>query len=1829
MESNNGEKFIGRLTLDLNKLKEDISQANKILEDLSKVKIDSIDIESGKKSIEVLRSIEAEFEKLKTASGKSFDSDIFRNIEEQLSKLGITLDSNTTKITKFYKGTSEEAKNGANTFKQITEQIDELGRKYQEIKNLEINENGEILDKGSVTKVTENLEKEEKARNEIQAAIKKTINAREEERRTIEENQAKNINKQLDQEEKDRQKIESEISKTINAREQERRIIEENQATAINKSLEQEYRDRQKITEQLEKQRVAELKEYTQIQANSSAYLKLSESISQISSKSSLAMGSGNANNTFLDRMKISAAYAGSAVVIASVTGEIRNAISTNTEYEKNLVDLGRVLDSNKKSLQDFGQYAVRTSKEFGQDLGGIQSAMSSLAAQGVSAKKDLESMTKTVSLGLNTSEITNSNEMVQLLVSSMKQLGINFSDSEKVLDSWNKTADISMAKTADFAQVTDKAGMTSKDMGISLNQLNGITAVLADNTGKSGNEIGDALKSMENRLERPKTLETLRGYGIEVMKDKDHFKDFGDIVKEVSSALDKFGDNTTQSNSILDALGGTMRKDWIDVLAKNWKDVDKFAKQSANSAGYSAKKNAQAMSTVEKQVKVLEASVKEFFVTLGQSGGLTEIRTVVNGANDVVQALEGVNKGFGSLLLLIPQVALAIKGLNFASNAITGKSWKQLFNDHGGESTASIKAYSSAVKSVQRDVASGNITLEESATILDVIRQKVGLSKAQVDIFAAAEENLKAKVAAGTMTEEEASEALEAMQIKMKATTVSAEEASSANNALSVAQKSATLSTMGLNLALGGIVGALTIGLSMAISDIIEKHEEQKQKVDKLKQGYEDLTKAMKDNSITADNDDYKNLEKEQSTLENALKRKAELEGKINSVNKSKKNDKWGNSLGDTGKLKDFQSELNKVNKVISETQKNLDTTGYSYDKTTGKIKLLSEASEQIANNKSIEGVARDLTENSDKAKTSIGQLIQSYVTLYKQSDKTALESQKQKGLAQQLALVFGDLTLSTDKNGDTIIKNASALQKDTEAFIKGNAVVKDAILNDKELQQAQEKINKAIQSTTNSYKSYLSYSNQIERNNKLDAQSVADIKKNHQELVPYLNNTKQLYSKIQQGISSFKNTVVMSYAQMQMAEQKNYSKLGAEYQQYTKLQRQISKNKGSSKELADAKKQVGKIAQDLANKIKGLSTVTDKNGNVTLKAGNKEKEIIKILKSEGNTYKELEKIKLGSSKSTTMIEDGNTAVTQKQAQYRIGYYTKEAKMIAAKAKVKINASTLEIKAGQALTSKAQKNAKERIKALQEEIDSLKEASKEIDKLFEQAQSAADSSMNTVDSDNIGDYASEDAAEKAEEKAEKAEEKAEKKQQEAEEKAERQREETQRKAEEAQRKAEEQQRKSLEEEKKHMDEALESSYKIEKQHQQEIIDMYKSQLDELEKKHALQESNNEQQEYENKLLEDKQKLENAQTEKTVRDITTGQWITDSDAIYEAQKQLNEDQKEYDQWKEEQDYKQQEDTLNGQLESAQSKMDEIENNYQNQKDNVDQSYESKEEALGGYVDGTDYVPESGFYDLVEDGKPELVVKSSKQFLPKGSMVINNENLNKLGSITSNQATEKAPSPNSSNDINEISVNAKPIVSLVKDITKSLLSFEKNSSNFSKNTLKNIGDAITDNKELTLTPQQKFQQDIDKTISQFVNNTINYGKNSDKNIGQGISDEKQNVIDPINLLTAEEAQLLNDFSKSCASYGSDLVTELGNGVKSSEDNLTNIVQDLTQKVITKFKEGFGIHSPSRVMYEIGDYLMQGLINGMSDNDVTEFIKSQVSSAIGVAGGGASG
>ena len=129
----------------------------------------------------------------------------------------------------------------------------------------------------------------------------------------------------------------------------------------------------------------------------------------------------------------------------------------------------------------------------------------------------------------------------------------------------------------------------------------------------------------------------------------------------------------------------------------------------------------------------------------------------------------------------------------------------------------------------------------------------------------------------------------------------------------------------------------------------------------------------------------------------------------------------------------------------------------------------------------------------------------------------------------------------------------------------------------------------------------------------------------------------------------------------------------------------------------------------------------------------------------------------------------------------------------------------------------------------------------------------------------------------------------------------------------------------------------------------------------------------------------------------------------------------------------------------------------------------------------------------------------------------------------------------------------------------------------------------------------------------------------YGVDMVKNLGSGIQNNIRYATTPTNNMASSTKSVVTGLIQQCPTMGQQVVQEIGSGIQSNVGNLTGIVKELTNKVITAFRTGFGINSPSRVMYELSKFIPAGVIKGISSVDIQKFIKNWIGDISSMAGG----
>lgn len=120
---------------------------------------------------------------------------------------------------------------------------------------------------------------------------------------------------------------------------------------------------------------------------------------------------------------------------------------------------------------------------------------------------------------------------------------------------------------------------------------------------------------------------------------------------------------------------------------------------------------------------------------------------------------------------------------------------------------------------------------------------------------------------------------------------------------------------------------------------------------------------------------------------------------------------------------------------------------------------------------------------------------------------------------------------------------------------------------------------------------------------------------------------------------------------------------------------------------------------------------------------------------------------------------------------------------------------------------------------------------------------------------------------------------------------------------------------------------------------------------------------------------------------------------------------------------------------------------------------------------------------------------------------------------------------------------------------------------------------------------------------------FLSNTINAIKNIIlsvlRNLLGGVGSKINSIKNTIIKGISTAVDYIKSLPRNMLQYGKNIIEGLVNGIKSKIKAVKNVVSDVADTVKSKIKGALGIHSPSKVMTEMGGYTGEGFVIGIKD------------------------
>jgi TP901 family phage tail tape measure protein len=340
-------------------------------------------------------------------------------------------------------------------------------------------------------------------------------------------------------------------------------------------------------------------------------------------------------------------AFGASVGVLNAVAKSFQSIVTSSTLVEAALREIQVATGDSTGSLEKLGEGIFDIARNTGLSFKQASEATLEFARQGGtledSLKKANAALVLTRTTGLDAAEAVKG---LTAAVLSFNQVGLDY---ETVV---NKLAAVDTkfaVSSRDLIEGISRSASVAQEAGVSFDELTALITTLQEKTARGGAVIGNALKTIFQRVQTTDNLKYIRGLGIAVTDASNDILPATKIIRDLADEFKNL-DSATRKELLIKIGGGFQ----IDKLAALLNDIsnangtfERSLNQSLNAGNQGFAKVEQLNKTVQASFDRLATSGTEFAATIGKIAFSDDFRSILNKTSSFLETLnENVSGG-------------------------------------------------------------------------------------------------------------------------------------------------------------------------------------------------------------------------------------------------------------------------------------------------------------------------------------------------------------------------------------------------------------------------------------------------------------------------------------------------------------------------------------------------------------------------------------------------------------------------------------------------------------------------------------------------------------------------------------------------------------------------------------------------------------------------------------------------------------------------------------------------------------------------------------------------------------------------------------------------------------------------------------------------------------------------------------------------------------------------------------------------------------------------------------------------------------------------------
>lgn len=257
------------------------------------------------------------------------------------------------------------------------------------------------------------------------------------------------------------------------------------------------------------------------------------------------------------------AAFSVGTAGILGLVGAFKSGISEAIKFDREMVKLSQVTGVSVRGLKGINDEIGRLATTFGVSSTALLDVSTTLAQAGLSARETKVALEALAKSALAPS-FDNLKDTTEGVIASMRQFTLQASDVESALGSINAVSAAFAVESADIITAIRTTGgvFASASKGVSegkraLNEFISVFTSVRATTRESAESIATGLRTIFTRIQRPRTIEYLKEFGINLQDLEGKFVGPYEAVRRLSEGLKDLDTRDSRFAQVTEELGG------------------------------------------------------------------------------------------------------------------------------------------------------------------------------------------------------------------------------------------------------------------------------------------------------------------------------------------------------------------------------------------------------------------------------------------------------------------------------------------------------------------------------------------------------------------------------------------------------------------------------------------------------------------------------------------------------------------------------------------------------------------------------------------------------------------------------------------------------------------------------------------------------------------------------------------------------------------------------------------------------------------------------------------------------------------------------------------------------------------------------------------------------------------------------------------------------------------------------------------------------------------------------------------------------------------------